>query len=108
MVTKIGQNSVEPPKVKTPQQAQKGAQSAAAKVAQDGAHKTAEGGVAIVKSDAAQKLEKMSAAAGDVNTEKVQAVRESIENGTYVVNAEAIADKLLAGVFDLLAPRRSH
>lgn len=107
MVTKIGQNSVEPPKVKTPQ-APKGASSSAAKVASEGAQKTAEGGVAIVKSDAAQKLEKLSSAAGDVNTEKVQAVRESIENGTYVVNAEVIADKLLAGVFDLLAPRRSH
>lgn len=107
MVTKIGQNSVEPPKVKTPQ-APKGASSSAAKVASEGAQKTAEGGVAIVKSDAAQKLEKLSSAAGDVNTEKVQAVRESIENGTYVVDAEAIADKLLAGVFDLLGPRRSH
>ena len=33
---------------------------------------------------------------------KVTAVRASIEDGTYTVNAEAIADKLLSNAQDLL------
>lgn len=36
------------------------------------------------------------------NAEKVQAVRAAIENGSFSVNAEAIADKLLSNARDML------
>ncbi len=36
------------------------------------------------------------------NTEKVQAMRTAIENGSFSVNAEAIADKLLSNARDML------
>lgn len=38
----------------------------------------------------------------DIDLKKVAAVRASIEDGTYTVNAEAIADKLLSNAQDLL------
>ncbi len=38
----------------------------------------------------------------DIDMKKVSAVRASIEDGTYTVNAEAIADKLLSNAQDLL------
>jgi len=41
-----------------------------------------------------------------IDTEKVQAVRTAIEQGTYVVNPEVIADKLLANAQEML--NRTH
>ena len=38
-----------------------------------------------------------------VDTQKVAAVKASIKDGTYTVNAEAIADKLLSNAQDLLS-----
>jgi negative regulator of flagellin synthesis FlgM len=40
----------------------------------------------------------------DVDMEKVNAVRSAIEDGTFVVNPEAIADKLLANAQEMLKP----
>lgn len=37
------------------------------------------------------------------NAEKVQAMRTAIENGTFSVNAEAIADKLLSNAREMLS-----
>lgn len=37
------------------------------------------------------------------NAQKVQAVRQAIENGTFSINAEAVADKLLANARDMLS-----
>ena len=42
---------------------------------------------------------------GDVDQAKVDAVRASIEDGSYVVDAGAIADKMLADAQDMLQPR---
>lgn len=39
----------------------------------------------------------------DVDMDKVNAVRAAIEQGTYVVNPVAIADKLLANAQDMLS-----
>lgn len=37
------------------------------------------------------------------NAEKVQAMRTAIENGSFSVNAEAIADKMLSNARDMLS-----
>lgn len=60
-------------------------------------------GVAVTVSTSARALEQANRGEGaDVDTDKVNAVRTAIENGTYVVNAEAIADKLLANAQEML------
>ena len=40
--------------------------------------------------------------AADIDTDKVAAVKAAIEDGSYTVNAEAIADKLLSNTQELL------
>lgn len=47
-----------------------------------------------------------SSSAPEIDTAKVEAVRTAINNGTYQVNAEVIADKLLSNAKDML--RRPH
>jgi negative regulator of flagellin synthesis FlgM len=41
-----------------------------------------------------------------VDTEKVNAIRSKIEQGTYTVNAKAIADKLLSNAREFLERNR--
>jgi negative regulator of flagellin synthesis FlgM len=51
----------------------------------------------------ARALEKSSRNEGaDVDTQKVATVRAAIQDGTYVVNPEAIADKLLSNAQEML------
>lgn len=60
-------------------------------------------GVAVTVSTTARTLEQVSRGdTAEVDTDKVNAVRSAIEQGTYVVNAEAIADKLLANAQEML------
>ena len=40
--------------------------------------------------------------AADIDTDKVAAVKAAIEDGSYTVNAEAIADKLLSNAQEML------
>ena len=42
----------------------------------------------------------------DFDAERVKAVRAAIESGTFRVNAEAIADRLLSDAQEALAPAR--
>jgi negative regulator of flagellin synthesis FlgM len=54
-------------------------------------------------SNLARALEKPEASApGDVDTAKVATVKAAIQDGSYVVNAEAIADKLLSNAQEML------
>ena len=60
-------------------------------------------GIAVTVSVTARTLEQV--AKGDiaeVDTDKVNAIRSAIKQGTYVVNADAIADKLLANAQEML------
>lgn len=60
-------------------------------------------GVGVTMSEQARRLEQTRAADGsDIDMDKVNAVRLAIENGSYVANAEAIADKLLANAREML------
>lgn len=60
-------------------------------------------GVAVTVSTLARTLgASQRGDAADVDAKKVDAVRSAIQQGTYQVNAEAIADKLLANAEEML------
>lgn len=80
-------------------------QSAASKAAQAalpvGKNDRKTPGVGVTVSSQARAMERADNATA-VDAEKVSAVRKSIEQKNYVVNAEAIADKLLANAREML------
>ena len=104
---KVGQPA-EMPKVSTPPAAASGAAAPAKSAAQQGAAAAASStassaGVAVTVSTTVRTLEQANRGeAADIDTDKVNAVRAAIEQGTYVVNAEAIADKLLSNAQEML------
>ncbi|EGI75405.1 flagellar biosynthesis anti-sigma factor FlgM [Hylemonella gracilis] len=111
---KVGQGAADPLLKVTPQAAQPAKKEAAAKeavsVSTQGATSAAQGSVSVTVSSSVRALEQLrgTGEAADIDTDKVRAVRDAIANGTYVVNAEAIADKLLSGAEEFLAPRSVH
>lgn len=109
---KIGQPA-EMPKVSSTPPAATGAAAAAKTGAGAGAAAAASSSansasVAVTVSTQVRTLEqaKRAETAAEVDSEKVQAVRTAMEQGTYVVNAEAIADKLLSNAQEML--NRTH
>ena len=68
-----------------------------------GAASAAAAGVPVTFSTAARALEQTSRNQGDFDAGKVKAVRTAIENGTFKVDAEVIADKMLANTQELLS-----
>lgn len=104
---KIGQTPEIPasmPQVNTPASQKAGPPpSPVAAANTEATQSTRSAGVAVSVSQQARALEK----AGhddtvDIDTQKVAAVRSAIQDGTYVVNPEAIADKLLANAQEML------
>ena len=81
----------------------KGGQSASMAVPTVATAQAASAGVAVTVSPMARTLEasKRSEAA-DVDMAKVKAVRAAIDQGTYKVNPEAIADKLISSAQEIL------
>ena len=68
---------------------------------------TQSAGVAVSVSTLARSLEASGQGeAPDVDMEKVNSVRASIAQGTFKVNAEAIADKLLSNAQEMLTRSR--
>lgn len=64
-------------------------------------------GVAVTVSNLARSLEVASKGeSADVDTEKVNAIRSKIEQGTYAVNAKVIAEKLLSNAQEFLDRNR--
>ncbi len=55
-------------------------------------------GVAVTMSNMARGLEKAARteSSGDIDAKKVAAVKSAIEDGSFSINPEAIADKLMA------------
>ncbi len=89
------------------QQAQAAAPAPAAEAAAQGASRTAAAGgaaagVPVTLSNAARAAE-AGRAPGDFDAAKVKAVKAAIENGTFRVNAEAVADKLLDNAYETLS-----
>ncbi|WP_293660701.1 flagellar biosynthesis anti-sigma factor FlgM [Rhodoferax sp. OV413] len=85
--------------------AQKAATSsnAAANASTNASQSTSSSGVALTVSTAAKALEKpVRNDVADVDMAKVQSVRASIQDGSFQVNAEAIADKLLSNAQEML------
>ena len=82
----------------------KGAKAGSAAPGQAAAQaRPAAGGVPVTISSLTRTLEQSGQAGGaDVDMDKVNAVRAAIERGTYAVNPEAIADKLLANAQEML------
>lgn len=106
---KIGQPSdlpivpTPPTSANTPAATPKAGQGAAATASQT----ASSAGVAVTVSTRARALEQANRGEpADMDMAKVDAVRSAIEQGTYVVNAEVIADKLLANAQEML--NRTH
>ncbi len=59
-------------------------------------------GVGVTVSNLARTLEAHGSDSADVDMEKVNAVRQAIEQKTFAVNPEAIADKLLGNAREML------
>jgi len=65
---------------------------------------TQSAGVAVIVSNLARSLDaSKTQGSADVDLGKVNAVRSAIAEGSYVVNPEAIADKLLSGAEEMLS-----
>lgn len=107
---KIGQKP-ELPSALAQQVPAKQAKSAAS-VAAEGAAKGAAtaavsaAGVPVTVSTAARSLDQTSRGNADFDAGKVKAVRAAIEKGTFTVDAEAIADKLLDNAQEIIARSR--
>jgi negative regulator of flagellin synthesis FlgM len=83
--------------------AQKAEQGASQSATATATQSTRSAGVAVTVSPMARSLEKTEATQpGDIDTGKVATVKAAIEDGSYVVNPEAIADKLLSNAQEML------
>jgi negative regulator of flagellin synthesis FlgM len=101
---KIGQldNSPKPQKVASPAADARANQTAAAK---DTSAAPAEASATVELSPAAAALAAQGNA-GDFDADKVARIAQAIREGKFEVNAEAIADKLIAHTRDLLSSRQ--
>jgi len=86
------------------QQGKAAAPAPAAEAAAQGAQRAAAagGGVPVTLSSNVRAIEPGRQSA-DFDAAKVKAVKAAIENGTFRVDAEAVADKLLANAFETLS-----
>ena len=64
-------------------------------------------GVPVSFSSSARALDNQNRANTDFDADRVKAMREAIANGTFRVNAEAVADKLLANTEEFLVHARA-
>ena len=107
---KIGQ-SPELPASGTPAAPKKAAQdvtTAPVNVAQEGV-RASTAGASVSVSNLARTLETSDrGVGGDIDNVKVEQIRTAIKEGTYKVNPEAIADKLLANASEMLNVTRGY
>lgn len=82
---------------------------APASQAQEGARAPASTGASVSVSTLARTLEQADRGTGaDFDSVKVDAIKSAIDAGTYKVNPEAIADKLLANASEMLSVSRKQ
>ncbi|MFT4241268.1 MAG: flagellar biosynthesis anti-sigma factor FlgM [Acidovorax sp.] len=94
----LGASSGPAKQAKAPASASEQAQSAAAAASV--------AGVPVTVSTTVRSLTGSARLQGDFDADKVKSVRESIDNGTFEVDAEAIADKLLSNAQEQLSRQR--
>jgi negative regulator of flagellin synthesis FlgM len=82
------------------------ASQAAAQASAQGA--SAHAGVPVSVSEAARELDPASRNSGEFDANKVKAMRAAIANGTFKIDAGAIADKLLSNAQEFIVPSSSH
>ena len=105
VMVKIGPSDPTGPVSPPPSAAPKAQQAAGAPAtaANTAAQTTSSAGVSVIVSTQLRGLEQAKKSdAADIDTQKVAAVKASIADGSYVVNAEVIADKLLASTQETL------
>lgn len=88
------------------QQAQQKQTGTAAEAVQ-ASGRNAQAGVPVTVSNSVRSLDQNAKGASDIDMAKVQAIRAAIANGTFKVNAEAIADKMLVDASLFLGAVRS-
>ena len=64
---------------------------------------TSAAGVPVTFSNAARAIDQTVRSQGDFDAGTVKAVRAAIENGTFKVNADVVADKMLANTEEFLS-----
>lgn len=79
---------------------------AAAEEAAKGASSASAAGVPVTVSMSARTLAQTARSVGDFDAGRVKAVKAAIEQGTFTVDAEAIADKLLSNAQEIFARSR--
>lgn len=82
-------------------------EAAPASMAQKGARAIPTAGAQVSVSTLARTLEQNDRAVGsDFDTKKVADIKEAIKNGTFKINPEAIADKMLDNAREMLSVTR--
>lgn len=77
-----------------------------AQASTNGTASVAAAGVPVTLSRNARQIEQTGRASGDFDAGRVKAVKSAIENGTFKVDAGAIADKMLANAEEMIAHSR--
>jgi negative regulator of flagellin synthesis FlgM len=98
IASKLQQNAVQ-------QAQQKQAGTAGDAVQSSGRH--AQAGVPVTVSSSVRSLDNNAKTSGDVDMSKVLAMRAAIANGTFRVDAGAVADRLLSDAGQFLGGRRA-
>ena len=106
---KVGNNNVEILAAKLQQnQAQQAQQKQTGTAAEAVQHSRSNAaGVPVTVSNSARSLDQNAKASSDVDMAKVNAIRAAIANGTFKINASAIADKMLFDAGELLGNARA-
>ena len=95
-------NPANPPASKPVSKSDTSQQSAKASPVATAAEHAKSSGVAVSVSNLAKSMSSTKADTPDVDSAKVATVKSAIQKGTYVVNHEAIADKLLSNAEEML------
>lgn len=67
----------------------------------------ASAGVTVTLSSTSQAMSAGGSSSDVFNAEKVEAMKQAIASGTFQVNAEAIADKMLSNAAEMLSATRA-
>jgi negative regulator of flagellin synthesis FlgM len=84
-----------------------GTEAAGAAAPAAAAKPTASAGVTVTLSSTSQAMSAAGNSSDVFNASKVEAMKQAIASGTFQVNAEAIADKMLSNAAEMLSTSRA-